>query len=504
MKKIAFFFAVVLTATVNHAQSISDVLRYSMENTQGTARFQGLSGAMGAIGGDLSAINVNPAGSSLFKNSFLTFSLSNYNANNETRYFNGFNESDTDNVEFNQAGGVLVFKNANPESKGWKKFAIAFNYDLVNSYDNEFFASGISDQSIDQYFLTFAQGVPLGPLFIQDGEFIEEAYLDIGANLGFGPQQAFLGYFGGVIDPVDINDDNNTDYISNGIFSDVNQAYLRLTSGYNNKFTANVSGQYNEHLFVGASLNFHDVFYENFSLFEESGYDATSPLQGVSFDNLLRTFGDAFSFTIGGIAKINDAVHIGATYQSPTWYRFTDQLSQRINSNLADSEIGFIDFSIVNIFPDYKIQVPAKLTGSLALIFGEEGFINFDYSYQNMENAELRPNSDPDFANENAFISSQLKAVSSFKIGGEYKIDDWHVRGGYRFEESPYENSNTIGDLSGFSLGVGYTFGPTVFDVGFSQTQRDINTPLFETGLTNAANIDATNTNLTFSLSFNL
>ena len=75
--------------------------------------------------------------------------------------------------------------------------------------------AGNSNQGIDNYFLNFAQGVPLGPLLIQDGEFIEEAYLDIGANLGFREQQAFLGYYGGVIDPVDENDNNNTAYVSN-------------------------------------------------------------------------------------------------------------------------------------------------------------------------------------------------------------------------------------------------------------------------------------------------
>ena len=73
------------------------------------------------------------------------------------------------------------------------------------------------------------------------------------------------------------------------------------------------------------------------TLFDEDGYDAGSPLQFVSFDNLQRTFGDGFSFSLGGIAKLNDNVRIGASYQSPTWYRFEDQLSQRINSNLADS-----------------------------------------------------------------------------------------------------------------------------------------------------------------------
>ena len=102
--------------------------------------------------------------------------------------------------------------------------------------------------------------MPLGPILRQDGEFIEEAYLDIGSNLGFVDQQAFLGYYSGIIDPVDFSDDNNTDYVSNAKYSNVNQNYSQSSSGYNNKFTANLASQYGDNLYVGASMNIHSVF----------------------------------------------------------------------------------------------------------------------------------------------------------------------------------------------------------------------------------------------------
>ncbi|NAS32478.1 aromatic hydrocarbon degradation protein [Flavobacteriaceae bacterium R38] len=503
MKKVFLMIAVFATAIGINAQNINDVVRFGLEDIQGTARFQGLSGAFGALGGDLSALNVNPAGSAIFKNNYLTFSAANYHSNNETQYFNGFNESDSDNIQFNQAGGVLVFINDN-ENDGWKKFTLAFNYDIVNNYDNEFVASGTGNQSIAQYFLNFAQGQALGPILIQDGELIEEAYLDIGANLGFGPQQAFLGFFGGVIDPVDLNDDNNIDYVSNAVFSSLNQEFIEITNGQNSKFTANFATSYNDRIYLGANLNFHDVAFEKLTLFTENGFDAASPLQFVTFDNLQRTFGDGFSFSLGAIAKLNNTVRVGASYQSPTWYRFEDQLSQRINSNLADSEIDFINFSQTTVFPTYRIQIPSKLNGSLAFVFGKEGLLSFDYGYQDFSNAELRPTSDPQFADENTFISNQLKAVSTFRVGGEYKIKQLSLRGGYRYEESPYENETTVGDLTGFSVGLGYNFGPTKLDLTYSRSQRDSSQSLFDTGLTSVANIDNIRSNVILSLSFNL
>ena len=45
---------------------------FSQNDDNGSARFTGMSGAFGALGGDVSSININPAGISVFNNS--TFS----------------------------------------------------------------------------------------------------------------------------------------------------------------------------------------------------------------------------------------------------------------------------------------------------------------------------------------------------------------------------------------------------------------------------------------------
>ena len=66
MKKYIFLFALGLTASIAQSQEVSDALLYSQENLNGTARFRAMSGAFGALGGDLSSINVNPAGSAVF------------------------------------------------------------------------------------------------------------------------------------------------------------------------------------------------------------------------------------------------------------------------------------------------------------------------------------------------------------------------------------------------------------------------------------------------------
>nr|WP_299384656.1 aromatic hydrocarbon degradation protein [Allomuricauda sp.] len=492
MKRIPTFI-MVLACAVASAQNINDVVRYSSENILGTPRYQAMGGAFGALGGDLSALNVNPAGSAVFNYSQLTFSGSNYNRNNDALFGNTLQNTELNSLELNQAGGVFVFKSSDSP---WKKLALAFNYDMVRNFDNEFFAAGNTTNGIDNYFLNFANGQALGPLRVQDGEFIEDAYLDIGSSIGFGAQQAFLGFQAVLIDPT-VDDDANTTYFSNAEYTGVNQEYLQSTTGYNSKFTLNFAGQYQENLYLGAALNFHTVVYDRVTLLDEDGYDAASPIQFTSFDNFLHTEGYGFSFSVGGIAKLNDNIRVGGTYQSPTWYELTDDIAQRINTNLAVSDIDFINFNVVNFFEEYRIKTPSKLTGSVAVIFGQDGLLSFDYGYQDMSQAELRPTADPNFASENDFIAGQLGVVNTYRIGGELRFDEVSLRAGYRYEDSPYENGDIVGDLTAYSGGIGYNFGGSRLDLAFSRSEQDVIESLFDSGINSTAMVNRINTNIT-------
>lgn len=500
MKRYITFIALTLCA-VGSAQNINEALRYSTENLQGTARYQAMGGAFGALGGDLSSLNINPAGSAVFNNSLFTISGSTYNTDNEVNYFGNGTGTKTNNLDLNQVGGAFVFRNTNANSD-WKKFSLAFNYDIVNNYDNEYVANGNSTQGIDNYFLNYAQGIPFGSILLQDGEFIEEAYLDIGANQGFREQQAFLGYYGGILDPA-AEEDSNTDYISNTTYGSVNQDFLRRTTGYNSKFTLNMASQYKENVYMGASLNFHNVLYTKYDQFTESGYDPTSDIQRTTFDNFLRTEGSGFSFSLGAIAKLNDYLRLGGSYQSPTWYRLNDDFSQRINSDLADSEISFIDFNIINLFETYTVKTPSKLTGSLAMVFAKNGLLSFDYAYQNLSNTELQPTNDPSFVTVNNQISNELGSVSTIRLGGEYRIAQISLRAGYRFEQSPYANGTTIGDLNAVSAGIGYNFGGSRLDFAVNRSEQEINEQLFDSGFTTPASINRIMTNATLSYTLN-
>ena len=88
MKKLSLLVIGVLSMSNLVAQDISDAVRYSLDEIQGSARFRSMSGAFGALGGDMSAVSINPAGSSIFNESHASISLSNFNVNNDVNYFN--------------------------------------------------------------------------------------------------------------------------------------------------------------------------------------------------------------------------------------------------------------------------------------------------------------------------------------------------------------------------------------------------------------------------------
>src|SRR5690606_19010642 len=193
MKKLSLLFIGVLSMSNIMAQDVTDAIRYSSDEVQGTARFRAMSGAFGALGGDMSAVSINPAGSAILTTSHASLSLSSLNISNDVSFFNGNNSSTESKFDLNQTGAAFVFNNTNKNSP-WKKFVLSIGYDKLGNYEDNWFASGTNTNSIDSYFFAYAQGLRLNEISALEGETLGQAYSEIGALYGFGNQQAFLGY----------------------------------------------------------------------------------------------------------------------------------------------------------------------------------------------------------------------------------------------------------------------------------------------------------------------
>lgn len=483
MKKYLLVFAVSCAVSSLQAQELSsaDALLYAQDNMNGTARFRSMSGAFGALGGDLSAINVNPAGSAIFSNSLVGFTLTSYNSKNKSNYF-GTNTSDNYNsFDVNQVGGSFVFNNYNSESN-WRKFAIAVNYENQNNFDNDYYIAGTNPtNSVDSYFLGYANSV--GPS-------------------DFADQQTYIGYEGFVLNetgnpavPYESNIPAGGNYF---------QDFLMETRGYNGKLSVNGAAQYGDRWHFGVNLNAHfSDYYKWTSFYESNTNDPDNGLQSLEFNNELRTYGSGVSLQVGTIVKIVGGLRAGVAYDTPTWMWLNDELLQSFAYEEATN--GNSRFWLpVNDYETYKLRTPGKWTGSLAYIFGTRGLLSLDYSIKDYANIHYgSTGSGGNYYDAlNTEIENTMEMASTLRIGGELRASRWSFRGGYRYEQSPYKNDDVMGDLTGFSGGLGYSFGRTRLDLAYNYWERDYQQQFFATGLTDAANLTTRNHNVSASLTF--
>lgn len=132
MKKIVF--SLLGLVGIAHAQTVQDInsmSAYSNEVNAGSARYLGMGGAMGALGGDISSIEQNPAGLAIAIASDVNVTLGLNSYKNETKFGNTF-KSDDNRLLFNNVGASFVF---NTNSGNWNRFSIGIKYSQ-ESLDN--------------------------------------------------------------------------------------------------------------------------------------------------------------------------------------------------------------------------------------------------------------------------------------------------------------------------------------------------------------------------------
>ncbi len=506
MKRLTFLLIITFSMTFVNAQTITDALRYSTEALNGTARFNALSGAFGALGGDASAMTINPAGSAIFLHSAGSATLSVVDKKNSANYFNTNAKASETSLKFNQAGFVFVIDNTNQESS-FNKFTFGINYISTQNYDEDLFIRGTSNSSIDNFFLKQAQGIPLNLLQLQPGETISSLYTYLGETEGVTTQNAFLGYQGFIIDPADPQNLDNTQYFSTIGAGEYYQEYTLISNGYSGKYTFNFATQINNTFSLGVNLNSNNISYFQSTYLFESNSNPGSLVNKIGFENNLSVYGWGFSVQFGAIAKLTESLRLGITYDTPIWYDIYEETTQYLETQRTvdgSTTNTVIDPRVINVFYKYELRTPWKIAGSAAYIFGRSGLISFDYNYKDYSFTRFSPTNDPTFYSENNKIKNELNGASSFRIGGEYRLNQISFRGGYIYEESPYKNKTTIDDLNGFSMGLGYNLGNYSLDLSYSRTVQDREQQLYSIGLTNTASIEAINNNYSFSVIYEI
>lgn len=402
----------LLTAYSINAQTLSysDIgVSFSTEKIKGTARYNGMSGAFGALGGDLSAIDINPAGAAVFLRSEFATTLNIADTETASTYYGQSNLTNNNVTNMSQVGGVFVFK---PRNSAWTRTAIAFNYSSANEFENFWVAEGNSNY----------------PTYIYDPNDEEIVYLN-----------------------------------SDG------QYFENITDGANRKYSFSFAGELNNKLYLGASLISWDIDQYQRILLEEYNYNDANDIMDASLIQELLTYGSGFSFNLGIIAKATENLRLGVTYQSPTWYDLNeDYVDYDLEIYVSNTNDLFQDFSGVNNFR-YELKSPYRLTGSLAYIFGKNGLLSFDYTFKDFTTINL---SGSNFSPENSSIQNSLTATHQFKVGAEWRINKFSLRGGYNHENSPYKDAISSDNLEGFSLGAGFNFGFGKLDFAYQSASN--------------------------------
>ncbi|MBC7557017.1 MAG: hemin receptor, partial [Chryseobacterium sp.] len=123
---VAASFSLLSAQDISTIRNTVDV--YSNNPTTGTAKYQGMAGSMGALGGDISTINTNPAGIGVFISSDVDATLNINNSKNTTNFNGQSIDYKINKTELGQTGGVASFRL--PDNSPWKFVNVAVNYSL--------------------------------------------------------------------------------------------------------------------------------------------------------------------------------------------------------------------------------------------------------------------------------------------------------------------------------------------------------------------------------------
>ena len=486
------------------SQTLNDINYLTSSDLSGSARYTGMAGAFGALGGDLTAICDNPAASSVFLNTEIGASINFQSRHNKGSYFGSLQTSEDENSYFDQFGAVFVFNNKDSENP-WSRISAGLNINRVATFDQNAGLNGINSSGIADYFLYYADGVPFGDIQLYDDKNIEDVYRYLGDEVGYGFQQAFLGYQAYIIDPYSF-DVTERAYFSNVDSSQVRHDLDLSNRGFHRKTSFNFSTLYQNLLHVGVNINSHKIEFINDQELFEGDHDLDSYVYDINFNNYLISFGEGFSMQFGAILKLKN-LRLGASYDSPQWIDIQDETKQNLSAYRFEdgSEIQEIidPAEITNSFAPYRLKIPSKINLSLAYIFNESGLISFDYSSQDLSNSSLSQSGGSNFLdNLTSEVSTNFNAVNTIKVGGEYRIKNLSLRGGYFYRTK--NQSLVSNDDQAFTFGIGLNFYGSNLNLSFVQFDQNKRFQLFSEGLTDSYELSKSLSQITLSYNFKL
>ncbi len=442
MKRFILIGTLALSVLTVKAQNQVDALRYSQQYPLGTARFTAMGGAFSSLGGDFSAISLNPAGLGVYRSSELTISTGiNYTSTKST-FMNNLEKDSKYNVNwgnFGYAGTVLI----DDEDKLLKSLSIGIGYNNLNNFNEVIEIEGRNTtNSLTQHLAAKAYGL--------NSDAFEKFFL-------FPAWETFL------IDP-DPNDPKG--YISTYDALGQLQKMNIHKKGHIGEWVFALGMNFNHKFYVGGNFGIQGITYNQSIYYEEiDDMDNSANFKNFNYNEKLKADGTGYNFKIGAIYRPIEALRIGASVHTPTFYNINEEYSTNFFSNLDTAT--YSKQSPLGIY-NYNLTSPFRAVGGVSFMFLNSGLVSVDYEFADYSMSKLRGNG-YSFDAENDAIEEAYVPSHNIKLGLEYKIGAVALRGGYAYHTSPFAKGqlNENQHLMRYSGGLGFRAKSIFFDLAY-------------------------------------
>lgn len=444
-----------------HSQGIVETaLLFSRTNNEGSARMQGMGGAQVSLGGDFSSASSNPAGLGMFNRSEFTISPSYSNSNVEASYFG----NKVNQARANLSIPSLSFAFHSEKNQGsWISGTFAITLTRLNNFNSTINYKGVNEHhSLMDFIAIDSDGIQKQDL-LPKGEYYNTLNGLAYNNYLIEPNSNNL-YFSAV--GINYNDPTGKDVPS------MTQQEEIITSGGQNQWSASYGVNIEDRFFFGAGLQLRSLRFDSKKTYGESdfhfvAFPSYNPLHNFSLEETLKISGTGYAGILGAIIRPFDGLQIGVSFTSPTTYTLSDVYSARLKSdwNKFDywgdgSEIlDKMDFETAEILSDYNLKTPGRITGGATYFFGKSGFISADLESVNYSAAKYVSKTNGfSVDSDNGIIKGLYRATFNFRMGGEYRVENFRFRAGFGILGEPFqEKQNNISrTISNYSLGCGY------------------------------------------------
>ena len=463
MKRIIIFLLSLIGANIAFAQNVDDAYLYSQVFYQGTAKSLGMGNAMGAVGGDMTAVCINPASMGIYRSDEITTTLNMLDNYNASTYYGTVNGANRMRVSIPNIGFVHSKQRSNYKALRFTQFG--FGLTRTNDYNQRTNARGINPTSskIDNY---LSQIDSLSPYDLTN------LYpYDIGP--------AWNTY---LIDTC--KDDLGLYYGSPVPQGNIWQGQENLFKGRSEEWNFAGSLNFFDKLFIGINVSLDHIKRSGTRKFTETRVEGTeTDFNEWSFEETLSSTGWGCNGKIGLIYHATPWLRLGAAFHSPTQYSFDESWQTQTTSEI--SHVTFNSFSPESHY-EYYFTSPLKWIGSTAFVIKQQGMVSIDAEYTNYGAARFKAvaNDDYDYGPKNDSIKSILGRTLNLRIGSEWQVGNTYLRMGVGYYGSPLGLGQSNGSVKKASLGVSWPLGSaTTIDFAYELSYGQTYFRLYDAGV---------------------